>query len=90
MGKTLTEREGQVIGLMAEGRSNAAIAARMFVSEGAVEKHVANIFAKLRHARVGQRQPTCPRRPALPRRLSFESMGELAIVPVEVLLAQRC
>jgi DNA-binding NarL/FixJ family response regulator len=47
MGTTLTEREGQVIGLMAEGRSNAAIAARMFVSEGAVEKHVANIFTKL-------------------------------------------
>ena len=47
MGSTLTERESQVIGLMAEGRSNAAIAARMFVSEGAVEKHVANIFAKL-------------------------------------------
>jgi DNA-binding NarL/FixJ family response regulator len=47
MGTTLTERESQVIGLMAEGRSNAAIAARMFVSEGAVEKHVANIFAKL-------------------------------------------
>jgi DNA-binding NarL/FixJ family response regulator len=47
IGATLTERESQVIGLMAEGRSNAAIAARMFVSEGAVEKHVANIFAKL-------------------------------------------
>jgi DNA-binding NarL/FixJ family response regulator len=47
IGTTLTERESQVIGLMAEGRSNAAIAARMFVSEGAVEKHVANIFAKL-------------------------------------------
>jgi DNA-binding NarL/FixJ family response regulator len=47
MGTTLTERESQVLGLMAEGRSNAAIAGRMFVSEGAVEKHVANIFAKL-------------------------------------------
>jgi DNA-binding NarL/FixJ family response regulator len=47
IGSTLTERESQVIGLIAEGRSNAAIAARMFVSEGAVEKHVANIFAKL-------------------------------------------
>jgi DNA-binding NarL/FixJ family response regulator len=47
MGTTLTERESRVLGLMAEGRSNAAIAARMFVSEGAVEKHVANIFAKL-------------------------------------------
>jgi DNA-binding NarL/FixJ family response regulator len=43
----LTQREGQVLALMAEGRSNAAIAARLVVSEGAVEKHVANIFAKL-------------------------------------------
>ena len=32
---------------MAEGRSNAAIASALVVSEGAVEKHVANIFAKL-------------------------------------------
>ena len=32
---------------MAEGRSNAAIAATLVVSEGAVEKHVANIFSKL-------------------------------------------
>ena len=47
MGTSLTERETEVIGLMAEGRSNAAIAARMHVSQGAVEKHVANIFAKL-------------------------------------------
>ena len=32
---------------MAEGRSNAAIAAALFVSEGAVEKHVSTIFSKL-------------------------------------------
>jgi DNA-binding NarL/FixJ family response regulator len=32
---------------MAEGRSNAAIATALVISEGAVEKHVANIFAKL-------------------------------------------
>ena len=32
---------------MAEGRSNAAIAARLVVGEGAVEKHVANMFARL-------------------------------------------
>jgi DNA-binding NarL/FixJ family response regulator len=43
----LTRREGEVLTLMAEGHSNAAIAARLVVGEGAVEKHVANIFAKL-------------------------------------------
>jgi DNA-binding NarL/FixJ family response regulator len=44
---SLTAREGEVLTLMAEGRSNAAIAGRMVVSQGAVEKHVANIFLKL-------------------------------------------
>src|SRR6202051_927794 len=43
----LTSREREVLALMAEGRSNAAIAHALVVSEGAVEKHVANIFAKL-------------------------------------------
>lgn len=43
----LSPRERQVLGLMAEGRTNAAIAGTLVVSEGAVEKHVANIFAKL-------------------------------------------
>jgi DNA-binding NarL/FixJ family response regulator len=43
----LTSREREVLALMAEGRSNAAIAATLFVGEGAVEKHVTNIFAKL-------------------------------------------
>jgi DNA-binding NarL/FixJ family response regulator len=43
----LTTREREVLALMAEGRSNAAIAARLVVGEGAVEKHVASIFAKL-------------------------------------------
>jgi DNA-binding NarL/FixJ family response regulator len=36
-----------VLALMAEGHSNAAIAARLVVGEWAVEKHVANIFARL-------------------------------------------
>jgi DNA-binding NarL/FixJ family response regulator len=36
-----------VLALMAEGRSNAAIAAELVVSDGAVEKHVTNIFTKL-------------------------------------------
>lgn len=43
----LSTRERQVLGLMAEGRSNSAIAANLVVSEGAVEKHIANIFQKL-------------------------------------------
>jgi DNA-binding NarL/FixJ family response regulator len=43
----LTPREREVLSLMAEGRSNAAIAHALVVSEGAVEKHVANIFSKL-------------------------------------------
>jgi DNA-binding NarL/FixJ family response regulator len=43
----LTPRELEVLGLMAEGRSNGAIAAAMVVSEGAVEKHVSSIFTKL-------------------------------------------
>ena len=42
----LTAREREVLSLMAEGRSNAAIANALVVSEGAVEKHVANIFTK--------------------------------------------
>lgn len=43
----LTDREKEVLALMAEGRSNAAIAARLFVTEKAVGKHTSNIFAKL-------------------------------------------
>jgi DNA-binding NarL/FixJ family response regulator len=45
--QALTPRERQVLSLMAEGRSNAAIAARMFVTEKAVSKHSNNIFTKL-------------------------------------------
>ena len=44
---TLTAREQDVLALMAEGRSNGAIADRIFVSERAVEKHISNIFTKL-------------------------------------------
>ncbi|MEA2492437.1 MAG: hypothetical protein QOJ29_348 [Thermoleophilaceae bacterium] len=43
----LTARERDVLALMAEGRSNTAIAERLVVSHGAVEKHVGNVFAKL-------------------------------------------
>ena len=43
----LTAREQDVLALMAEGRSNSAIADRIFVSERAVEKHMSNIFTRL-------------------------------------------
>lgn len=47
IGQSLTGREREVLALMAEGRSNAAIADALVVTPGAVEKHVANIFTKL-------------------------------------------
>ena len=45
--ESLTPRERDVLALMAEGCTNAAIAARLVVTEGAVEKHTQRIFAKL-------------------------------------------
>ncbi len=44
---TLTPREREVLALMAEGRSNPEIAARLVVSDAAVAKHLGNVFAKL-------------------------------------------
>jgi DNA-binding NarL/FixJ family response regulator len=44
---SLTPREREVLALMAEGRSNTAIAKQLVISDGAVEKHVRNIFTKL-------------------------------------------
>lgn len=43
----LSGREREVLAFMAEGRTNSAIASGLIISEGAVEKHVANIFSKL-------------------------------------------
>ena len=50
----LTERELEVLALMAEGRSNKAIGERLFISEHTVEKHVKNIFATLRLPQSGE------------------------------------
>jgi DNA-binding NarL/FixJ family response regulator len=44
---SLSPRELDVLALMAEGRSNAAIAERLVVTDGAVEKHISSIFTKL-------------------------------------------
>jgi DNA-binding NarL/FixJ family response regulator len=44
---SLTPREGEVLALVAEGRTNGAVAEALFVTEGAVEKHVRSIFGKL-------------------------------------------
>jgi DNA-binding NarL/FixJ family response regulator len=50
----LSPREREVLSLMAEGRSNQAIAEALVVSDGAVEKHVSNIFTKLDLFPAGQ------------------------------------
>jgi DNA-binding NarL/FixJ family response regulator len=44
---SLSAREAEILALMAEGRSNAALSARLFVTPKTVEKHVASIFIKL-------------------------------------------
>jgi serine/threonine-protein kinase PknK len=44
----LTEREREVLGLMAEGRSNAGIAHQLWITEGTVEKHVRSILSRMR------------------------------------------
>ena len=59
---TLSPREREVLELMAEGRSNQAIAERLFVTARAVEKHVTSIFVKLRPARRRRGSPPRARR----------------------------
>jgi len=49
----LTPREREVLGLMAEGRSNAGIGRRLWITEGTVEKHVHSILTKLRLPETG-------------------------------------
>ena len=49
----LTPREREVLALMAEGRSNNGIAEKLFITEGAVEKHIRSILAKLRLPATG-------------------------------------
>ena len=65
----LSAREREVLELMAEGRSNTAIAQRLFVTEKAVSKHTTSIFTKLGLAAVRGRQPAGAGRPGLPELL---------------------
>ncbi len=51
--EALSPREREVLSLMAEGRTNNAIAEALVVTPGAVEKHVSNIFGKLNLAAAG-------------------------------------
>jgi DNA-binding NarL/FixJ family response regulator len=50
----LSDREREVLALMAEGRSNAGIAYRLWVTEGTVEKHVRSILMKLNLPETGE------------------------------------
>ena len=45
--QSLTPREREVLGSLAEGLSNRGIAERLVISQGAVEKHISNVFTKL-------------------------------------------
>ena len=62
----LTPREREVLTLMAEGRSNLAIATELVVTERAVEKHVTSIFSKLQTAGERRRPPARARGPDVP------------------------
>ena len=66
--EALTQRERDVLALMAEGRSNAEIGAALVITDSAVSKHINSIFAKLGLHPERLRPPPRPRRPALPGR----------------------
>ena len=63
----LSDREREVLALMAEGRSNAGIAHQIWVTEGTVEKHVRSILTKLGIPRSHRRPPPRPSSHHLPR-----------------------
>ena len=77
----LSPREREVLELMAEGRSNSAIAQRLFVTEKAVSKHSTSIFTKLGLAAVGRRQPPGAGGAGLPELLTGGVSPAAAVSP---------
>ena len=63
----LTPREREVLALAAEGRSNAGIAKALWITEGAVEKHIKRIFSKLEIPATPARTAACPTSPSYRR-----------------------
>ena len=80
----LTPREREVLGLMAEGRSNAAIATELVVTDRAVEKHVTGIFCKLDLPAERRGPPPGAGGAALPRPARLEARLGPGPHPVEV------
>jgi DNA-binding NarL/FixJ family response regulator len=74
----LTERERDVLRLMAEGRSNAAIADALVITGGAVEKHVSNIFAKINLPDLGSDNRASSRSSPGSRRVDSASFSDLS------------
>ena len=76
----LTPREREVMELMAEGRSNNAIATQMTVTERAVEKHVTSIFGKLGLASRPRGPPARARGPGVPARMTGAPVSHRGVV----------
>jgi DNA-binding NarL/FixJ family response regulator len=75
----LSAREQEVLALMAEGRSNAGIGRRLWVTEGTVEKHVRSILAKLSLPETDDDHRPCPGGGHLPRGPLTGSPGSPAV-----------
>jgi DNA-binding CsgD family transcriptional regulator len=71
----LTPREREVLALMAEGKTNAAIAKQLWLTERTVETHVSSILGKLGLSHSRRRPPSRPRRPRLSARFSRLGTG---------------